>query len=137
MHRRLRTIILALSTCLAAFLLIGAVLDKPGSDTPYKQLGVFTEVLHRIKSDYVEEPDLKSVTLGAINGLLQAIDPFASYLNAEQYKEYLKNKDALGGDVGLLLSWKYGYLGVAGTVPGSPAARAGLVTGDMIETIRG
>jgi carboxyl-terminal processing protease len=137
MHRRLKAFILALSTCLAALLLVGAVLDKPGSDTPYRHLAVLTEVLHRIKSEYVEEPDLKSVTLGAINGLLQAVDPFASYLNAEQYKEYLKNKDALQGDVGLLLSWKYGYLGVMGTVPGSPAARAGLVTGDMIETIRG
>ena len=136
MNRRLKAFTLGLSTCLAALLLVGAVLDKPGSDTPYRHLGVFTEVLHRIKSDYVEEPDLKSVTLGAINGLLQAMDPFASYLNAEQYKEYVKNKDALQGDVGLLLSWKYGYLGVVGTVPGSPAARAGLVTGDMIETIR-
>ncbi len=137
MHRRVKAFTLAFSTCLAALLLVGAVLDKPGSDVPYRHLGVFTEVLHRIKSDYVEEPDLKSVTLGAINGLLQAIDPFASYLNAEQYKEYLRNRDALQGDVGLLLSWKYGYLGVVGTVPGSPAARAGLMTGDMVESIRG
>ncbi len=137
MHRRVKAFTLAFSTCLAALLLVGAVLEKPGSDVPYRHLGVFTEVLHRIKSDYVEEPDLKSVTLGAINGLLQAIDPFASYLNAEQYKEYLKHKDAFQGEVGVLLSWKYGYLGVVGTVPGSPAARAGLLTGDMVESIQG
>lgn len=137
MNRYWKNIILGLATCLAALLLLGAVLDKPSPDAPYKHLAVFTEVLHRIKSDYVEEPDLKSVTLGAISGLLQSVDPFASYLNAEQYKEYLKQKDALNGDVGLVLSWKYGYLGVVGTVPGSPAARAGLVTGDVIERIRG
>jgi len=130
-------LLLAFSTCLAALLLLGGVLDKTAGDAPYRQLSVFTEVLHRIKSDYVEEPDLKSVTLGAINGLLQSLDPFASYLNAEQYKEYLKQKDALKGDVGVVLSWKYGYLGVVGTVPGSPAAKAGLVTADMLETIRG
>lgn len=137
MYSRWRALILGFSTLLAALLLIGAVLDKPAGDTPYRHLAVYTEVLHRIKSDYVEEPDLKNVTLGAINGLLQAVDPFASYLNADQYKEYLKQKDALKGDVGLVLSWKYGYLGVVGVVPGSPAAKAGLVTGDMIETIRG
>jgi len=137
MPSRWKGLILGFSICLAALLLVGAVLDKPASDVPYKHLAVFTEVLRRIKSDYVEEPDLKSVTLGAINGLLQAIDPFASYLNAEQYKEYVKQKDALKGEVGLVLSWKFGYLGVVGVVPGSPAARAGLVTGDMVETIRG
>lgn len=129
--------VLGCSTCLAAVLLVGAVLNKQAADTPYRHLAVYTEVLHRIKSDYVEEPDLKSVTLGAINGLLQSLDPFASYLSAEQYKEYVKQKDALKGDVGLVLSWKYGYLGVVGTLPGSPAAKARLVTGDMLETIRG
>ncbi len=137
MNSRLKVLVLTFSTCLAALLLLGGMLDKPAGGAPYRQLSVFTEVLHRIKSDYVEEPDLKSVTLGAINGLLQSLDPFASYLNAEQYKEYVKQKDALKGDVGLVLSWKYGYLGVVGTVPGSPAAKAGLVTGDMLETIRG
>lgn len=137
MHSRLKAFTLGSSICLAALLLVGAVLDKPASDVPYKQLAVFTEVLHRIKSDYVEEPDLKRVTLGAINGLLQSVDPFASYLSAEQYKEYLKQKDAHSGDVGVVLSWKYGYLGVVGTIPGSPAARAGLVTGDMLDSIRG
>jgi len=137
MNSRLKGLVLGSSICLAAVLLVGAVLDKSASDVPYKQLAVFTEVLHRIKSDYVEEPDLKRVTLGAINGLLQSVDPFASYLSAEQYKEYLKQKDAQVGDVGLVLSWKYGYLGVVGTIPGSPAARAGLVNGDMLDSIRG
>jgi carboxyl-terminal processing protease len=80
------------------------------------------------------------VTLGALNGMLEAIDPFASYLNADQYKEYLKTKDLKRADVGLLLSKKYGYLGEVGIVsaiPGSPAAKAGLTTGDMVETIGG
>jgi carboxyl-terminal processing protease len=98
---------------------------------------VYTEVLTKIKSEYVEEPDLKSVTLGALNGLLESIDPFASYLNADQYKEYLKNKDAYKGSVGLVLSKRFGYVGVVDAIPGSPADRAGLVTGDMVETIRG
>ena len=119
-------------------LVLGAVLGRSASSArPYPQLGVYTEVLHRIKSEYVEEPDMKSVTLGALNGLLESIDPFASYLNADQYKDYLKNKDAHKAGVGLVLAKKFGYVGVVGAVPGSPAAKAGLGTNDMLETING
>jgi carboxyl-terminal processing protease len=126
------------STLLTILLLIGSVLGTNAStDDSYKHIGVFTDVVSRIKSEYVEEPDMKSVTLGALNGLLEAIDPFASYLNAEQYKDYLKNRDTRKADVGLILSRKFGYVGVVGAVPGSPAAKAGLTTGDMIEAIKG
>jgi carboxyl-terminal processing protease len=72
-----------------------------------------------------------------MNGLLESIDPFASYLNAEQYKEYLKNNDGYKGDVGLVLSKRFGYIGVVSAIPGSPAAKAGLTTGDILETIKG
>ena len=82
------------STLLVLLLLVGAVLGRGAApDSTYHHLSVYTDVLSRIKSEYVEEPDMKSVTLGALNGLLESIDPFASYLNAEQYKDYLKNKD--------------------------------------------
>jgi len=102
----------------------------------FTAISVFTEVLTRIKSEYVEEPDMKNVTLGAMNGLLESIDPYASYLNAEQYKEYLRNFDSYRGDLGLVLAKKFGYITVVAAVPGSPAAKAGLTTGDMVETSR-
>jgi len=141
MSRRLKYLVVSTSTCLTLLLLIGGVLGRSASaDDTYKHLSVFSDVVARIKSEYVEEPDMKSVTLGALNGMLEAIDPFASYLNADQYKEYVKTKDAKRADVGLTLSKKYGYLGEVGVVdamPGSPAAKAGLSTGDMIETIGG
>lgn len=138
MNSRLKYLVVLTSTCLVVLLLIGSMLGKSSSpEGAYRQLGVYTEVLHRIKSEYVEEPDMKSVTLGALNGLLESIDPFASYLNAEQYRDYLKSKDAKKADVGLILSKKFGYVGVVGAVPGSPAAKAGLSTGDMLETIKG
>ncbi|HUA21573.1 MAG TPA: S41 family peptidase [Bryobacteraceae bacterium] len=103
----------------------------------YRHLAVYTEVLSRIKSDYVEEPDMKSVTLGALNGLLESIDPYASYLNADQYKQWLKSKDQHKADVGLVLSKKFGYVGIVDAIPGSPAAKAGLTTTDVLETING
>jgi len=138
MNSRIKYLVVTTSTCIMLLLVLGSVLGRSASsDRPYPQLSVYTEVLHRIKSEYVEEPDMKSVTLGALNGLLESIDPFASYLNADQYKDYLKNKDARKADVGLVLSKKFGYVGVVGAIPGSPAAKAGLATGDMLETIHG
>jgi carboxyl-terminal processing protease len=141
MNSRTKYFVVSTSTCLTLVLLVGQAVGRGASaDDTYKHLGVFSDVVSRIKSEYVEEPDMKSVTLGALNGMLEAIDPFASYLNAEQYKEYQKNKDLKRADVGLIISKKYGYLGEVGVVdaiPGSAAAKAGLSTGDMIETIGG
>ncbi len=139
MSSRIKYFIVSTSTCLTLLLLVGVVLSRGASngDDTLKHIGVFSDVVAKIKTDYVEEPDMKSVTLGALNGLLEAIDPFASYLNADQYKEYLKNKDLKRADTGLLLSKKFGYVGVVGAVPNSPAAKAGFSTGDMVESIKG
>jgi carboxyl-terminal processing protease len=97
---------------------------------------VYSEVLSRIKADYVEEPDMKAVTLGAINGMLESIDPYASYLNADQYKQYLQAKQTNKASVGLVLSKRMGYVGIVDVVPGSAAAKAGLTTGDVVESIK-
>ena len=138
MSSRTKYFVVSTSTCLTVLLLIGSVLGRSASpDDTYKHMGVFADVVSRIKSEYVEEPDMKSVTLGALNGMLEAIDPFASYLNADQYRDYLKNKDVKRADVGLILSKKFGYVGVVGTITGSPAAKANFTTGDMIESIGG
>jgi len=138
MYNRLKIVVVVVSTCLVALVVAGAVLDKQATrEAPYRQLAVYTEVLSRIKSDYVEEPNLSGVTLGAVNGLLESVDPFASYLNAKQYQEYLKDRDTPRAGVGLVLSKKYGYLGVVDAIPGTPAALAGLSTGDMVEAING
>jgi carboxyl-terminal processing protease len=136
MSSRIKYLFVSFSSVLTVLLLIG--MSKGAStDDHYKYVGVFSDVVAKIKGDYVEEPDMKSVTLGALNGMLEAIDPFASYLNAEQYKDYLKNKDIKRGDLGMLLSKKAGFVGIVGVVPNSPAAKAGLSTFDMIESIKG
>jgi carboxyl-terminal processing protease len=147
MSSRLKILVVTSSSFLVILFLFGSMMSKgapspaaeDSNNTPgvYRHIAVFTEVLTRIKSEYVEEPDMKNVTLGAMNGLLESIDPYASYLNAEQYKEYLKNFDSYRGDLGLVLAKKFGYITVVAAVPGSPAAKAGLTTGDMIETIKG
>ena len=139
MNRRSRLVVVTLSTLLMAVLLAGAVISKNSNpEDPYSHLAVFTEVLHRIKSDYVEEPDMKSVTLGAINGLLVSVDPFASYLSADQLKTYQTDRNKKKPNIGVVLSRKYGAeLSVVDSIPGSPADEAGLTTGDIVEKING
>jgi len=138
MNSRTKYFVVSSSALLSLMLIAGQWVGRAASaDDTYKHIGVFSDVVARIKSEYVEEPDMKSVTLGALNGMLEAIDPFASYLNADQYKDYLKNKDNHRADVGLVLSKKFGFVGVVAAIPGSPAAKAGFATNDMIETIGG
>jgi carboxyl-terminal processing protease len=139
MTSRWKYLVVSASTCLTLFFLIGSVLGQGAStqEDTLKHIGVFSEVVARIQSEYVEEPDMRSVSLGALDGMLEAIDPFASYLNADQYRDYLKNKDVKQAGVGLILSKRPGYVSVVAAIPGSPAAKAGFETGDMIESIKG
>jgi carboxyl-terminal processing protease len=137
MNRRFHFAVVAASTCIVGVLLLGtmSVRSATPADTPYTQLGVFSDVLTKIKVEYVEEPDLKAVTLGAVNGLLESLDPFASYLNAEQYNQYQNEQGKAKADVGLQIARGPGYLRVVNAVPGSAADQAGLTTGDVIESI--
>src|SRR5437763_8898673 len=136
MNRRFQFAFVAASACLVGVLLFGAF---PGTsaaaDGPYTQLGVYSEVLSRIRTDYVEEPDMKGVTNGAINGMLESLDPFASYLSADQYKQYLKEKDSGKAGLGLILARRAGSIGIVDSIPGSPSDKANLYTGDFIESI--
>ncbi|MDQ2948742.1 MAG: carboxyl-terminal protease, partial [Acidobacteriota bacterium] len=118
MNSRLKVVVVSTSTLLVLLLLLGAVHGRSASpEDTYRHLAVYTEVLSRIKSDYVEEPDMKSVTLGAVNGLLESVDPYASFLSADQYKQYLKSKNVHKADVGLVLSKKFGYVGIVDAIP--------------------
>src|SRR5215218_7110460 len=119
MNSRFKLVVVTSSSVLVVLLLLGAVMGRSASpEDAYRHLAVYTEVLSRIKSEYVEEPDIKSVTLGATNGMLEAIDPFASYLSPEQYKQYLRSQESKRVGVGLTLSRRFGYVGVVNSVPG-------------------
>lgn len=137
MNSRLKYIVVTMSTFLVIILLVGARqgAGQTSSEDQYRHLAVYTEVLSRIKSEYVEEPDLKNVTLGALNGMLESVDPYASYLSADQYKQVQKTKGTKKGNVGLVLAKRLGYVAVVDAIPGSPAAKAGLNTGDILESI--
>jgi len=138
MTRSIKLAIVSVSSFLLVVLILGAVLGQgKAAEEAYRHFAVYTEVLSRIKSEYVEEPDMNSVTLGALNGLLESVDPYASYLSADQFKQYLKSQDSKRPAVGLVLARRAGYLGIVGTVPGSSAAESNLLPGDVIESING
>ncbi len=104
-------------------------------DGAYKQINVYSEVLRHIQTDYVVDPNIPQVTDGALRGLLESLDADSSYLTPEEYKAY---KAAGGGgkaQVGINVSKRYGYATVVSVVPGSPADKASLTDGDIIEAI--
>ena len=111
-----------------------AGLDVQGG--AYKQIDVYGQVLQYIQSDYVEDPNMTTVTSGALRGLLESLDVDSSYLSAADYKAY--KADAVGkAQVGLHVSKRFGYAVVISVVPNSPAEKANLNDGDIIEAIDG
>jgi carboxyl-terminal processing protease len=103
-------------------------------DGAYRQINVYSEVLRHIQTDYVEEPNINAVTNGALRGLLESLDADSSYLTAEDYKAYKADKGGKA-QVGINVSKRYGYATVVSVVPGSPADKANLSDGDIIEAI--
>jgi carboxyl-terminal processing protease len=98
---------------------------------------VYSEVLSRVRSEYVEDPNLPMVTDGALHGLLESLDSNSSYLNARQYKEYKASKTNARGDVGAAISKRFGYASIVSVIPGGPADKAGLQDTDILEAIEG
>jgi carboxyl-terminal processing protease len=105
-------------------------------DGAYRQINVYSEVLRHIQTDYVEEPNINAVTNGALRGLLESLDADSSYLTPEDYKVYKSAKSGKA-QVGINVSKRYGYATVVSVVPGSPADKANLNDGDIIEAING
>jgi carboxyl-terminal processing protease len=77
---RAKAAVLALSLVVVAYVGLGSVLGRTATEGAYRQLAVFSEVLAHIQNDYVEEPNMPRVTVGALRGLLEALDPYSTYL---------------------------------------------------------
>jgi carboxyl-terminal processing protease len=119
------------------YVVLGGLLGKSDStsEKTYRDLGVYSEVLNRIRLDYVTEPNLQKVTDGAIRGLLEALDPYSTYFTPAEYQDYLKHPDPGPADVGVFLSKRFGYATVISVLPGSPAEKAGIKAGDLIDRV--
>jgi carboxyl-terminal processing protease len=104
-------------------------------DGAYRQMRVYDDVLKRVQSDYVTEPNIDNVTTGALHGLLESLDADSSYMTPAEYKIY-KDRPASGvAQIGVTVSKRFGYATVVSVLPGSPADKEHLADGDVIESI--
>ncbi len=137
MTKRFKAVIVSVSLVAAMFVIAGALGVKASDkDGAYPQLGVYSEVLQRIRSEYVEEPNFQAVKNGALHGLLESLDANSSYLNPVEYKKYREQKENRAG-IGATISKRFGFAAVVSVIPGGPADKAGLVTGDILEALEG
>ncbi len=137
MSKRIRVILITISCGVLLYAVSGAMLGKSeaSNDKSYRDLGVYSEVLSRIQQDYVTQPNLDKVTNGAIRGLLEALDPYSTYFTPREYQNYLKHPEAGPAGIGLFLSKRMGYATIVSVLPGSPADKAGIKAGDLLDGV--
>ena len=138
MNRAARISIFSISVLIFCYAGIGHALRTTADDKAYKSLTVYSEVLQKIQQDYVDDPNMRTVTAGALHGLLESLDPQSSYLTPREYEEYRKKIGNPGtGETGLTLSKRYGYIIVLSVLPDSSGVKAGIRSGDLLESIGG
>jgi carboxyl-terminal processing protease len=143
MPKSSKIFLLAVSVALVLMIFVGVNSSgvsaaSEDQDGAYRQINVYSEVLQHIQSDYVTDPNISTVTNGALRGLLESLDADSSYLTADDYKLYKADSNRAGkAQVGLNVSKRYGYATVVSVVPGGPADKANLVDGDILEAING
>ena len=152
MSRFFQRLVFVLALAIFASLGLGFALGQFGwfgvhagnqQDGAYDQMRVYAEVLQKVQSDYVTDPNINQVTTGALHGLLESLDADSSYLTPDEYKLF-KDRPT-GGDAqeGITISKRFGYATIVNVVPGSPADREKLMDGghltdgDVIESIGG
>ncbi len=132
-----RLSVLLISTPVLAFVLVGGLLGKGASgEQPYQHLRVFEDVVSLVMSSYVEPVKVDRVMEGAMRGLADGLDPDSAVLSAKQVRAIEGGEKLPGADVGIELTRQY-YLRVISARDGSPAAKAGLQTGDYVRSIDG
>ena len=107
-----------------------------GSDT-YRQLAIFGDIFERVRSQYVTPPEEKTLVESAINGMLTSLDPHSSYLNPDAAKDMkVQTKGEFGG-LGIEVTMENDLVKVITPIDDTPAARAGVLSGDYISAIDG
>jgi carboxyl-terminal processing protease len=142
MSKKIQVLILTASMAIIAFVLLGsfgvhASGISSNGDVTLKHIGVYSEVLYRVRSEYVEEPNMSAVTNGALHGLLESLDSDSSYLTPTEYKVFQQKKSEGKANIGATISKRFGYAAMVSVRPGGPAEKAGLGAGDIIETVEG
>src|SRR6059058_2492933 len=112
-------------------LMMGSSARAATSDT-YRQLNLFGDVFERVRSDYVEKPDDSKLVESAINGMLQGLDPHSSYMDAKSFRDMQVQTRGEFGGLGIEVTMEDGLVKVVAPIDDTPAAKAGVMAGDII-----
>src|SRR5262245_11286369 len=135
MSSRTRLVVMSISAPVLAFALVGGLLGKVmAREDTYQHLKIFDDVVSLVTSHYVEEVNVDKVMKGAMHGLAEGLDPDSAYLTTEQVRQVESGAPLAPAGVGLDLTRQY-YLRVVSARDGSPAAKAGIRTGDYLRMI--
>jgi carboxyl-terminal processing protease len=141
MSMKIKAAVLVSSFAVLLFVVAGSLglggVHASSNDGSYRQMQVYSEVLSRVQSEYVEDPNIPKVTDGALHGLVESLDANSSYLTPEAYKAYKAHKSESKGEIGATISKRFGYADVVSVLPGSPAEKAGIEDTDIFEAIEG
>lgn len=110
--------------------------QDPASNA-FDQIELLTEVLVKIKADYVEDKSYKTIIAGALDGMLTSLDPYSGFLDERSFKTMQEDTSGEFAGIGIHVGKKSGLLTVIAPIEGTPAYRAGLQTGDIIDEIDG
>ena len=137
MSMKTKITIVVSSAAVLLFIYVGGLdgVRASNNDGSYRQLQVYSEVLSRVRSEYVEDPNIPVVTAGALHGLLESLDANSSYLTPSEYAEYKSHQTDGKADIGAAISKRFGYASVISVIPGGPADKAGIQDTDIIEAV--
>ena len=121
------------SICLIVSLITSAQANP--NDELYKKLDLFSDVLNTIKKEYVDEVKQDEVIDSAINGMLQSLDPYSSYMSPEAFQNMNRNTKGEFGGLGIEITMEAGLVKIITPIEGTPADKAGVLAGDYIVKI--
>lgn len=116
--------------------LFGLSAKAANADT-YRQLNLFSDVFERVRGGYVDQPDDVELIEGAINGMLQRLDPHSTYLNEKSYQDMQTQTSGEFGGLGIEVTMEEGFVKVVAPIEDTPAFRAGIQAGDLITHLDG
>ena len=102
------------------------------TDNLYKKLDLFSDVLETLNNEYVDQVDENKVLDAAINGMLQSLDPYSSYMSPENFRNMNAETKGEFGGLGIEITMQAGLVKVISPIEGTPADKAGIKAGDFI-----
>ena len=108
-------------------------------DNPYQSLHLFSTVLEKVRSDYVDGKNLtyQQLVYGALKGMINTLDPHSEFMEPVKYDELQKDTQGAFGGLGIMIEMKDNFVTVIAPMDDTPGARAGVMTGDRITEING